>query len=106
MSDSEDDDRQMGLELGDLKDDLEDEEYPIDADELMEKYGDHQIGLSDGEESLQEVMATGGDEEFQSADEVEQAILNRVGGEAVGRQGYTDRGAGAVEPDDAPDESF
>ena len=100
------DDREMGLELGDLRDDLESEEYPIDTDELMEKYGDTEIGLPDGEESLNELMATGGDETFESADEVEQAILNRVGGEAVGRQGYTDRGAGAVEPDDAPDESF
>ena len=99
------DDREMGLELGDVKDDLEDEEYPIDADELMEKYGDRRIGLPDGEESLNEVMATGGDETFESADEVEQAILNRVGGEAVGRQGYTDRGAGAVEGEDT-NESF
>ncbi|WP_115863122.1 DUF5789 family protein [Halorussus litoreus] len=97
MSESGDDDREMGLELGDITDEIENEEYPISAEELMDKYGDHEIGLPDGEERLDEVLATGGDEQFESADEVEQAILNRVGGEAVGRQGYTDRGAGAVE---------
>jgi hypothetical protein len=99
------DDREMGLELGDLRDELQNEEYPIDADELTERYGDHEIGLPDGEERLREVLATGGDETFESADEVEQAILNRVGGEAVGRQGYTDRGSGAVEGEDT-NESF
>lgn len=99
------DDREMGLELGEVRDELEAEEYPLDADELMEKYGDHEIGLPDGEESLREVLATGSDETFESADEVEQAILNRVGSDAVGRQGYTDRSSGAVE-DEQNEESI
>ncbi|WP_135823314.1 DUF5789 family protein [Halorussus ruber] len=104
MSESGDDSREMGLELGDLKADLEDADYPLDAEELMEQYGDYEIGLPDGEESFREVMVTGGDETFESADEVEQAILNRVSAEAVGRQGYSDRGAG--NEGENTDESF
>ena len=104
MSESGDDSREMGLELGDLKADLEDADYPMDADELMERFGDHEIGLPDGEESFEEVMVTGGDERFESADEVEQAILNRVSADAVGREGYSDRGAGNT--GENTDESF
>jgi len=103
MSDT-DDSREMGLELGDLKDDLRDADYPMDAEELMDRFGDHEIGLPDGEESFGEVMVTGGDETFESADEVEQAILNRVSADAVGREGYSDRGAG--NEGENTDESF
>jgi len=104
MSESGDDSREMGLELGDLKDDLRDADYPMDAEELMDRFGDHEIGLPDGEESFEEVMVTGGDETFESADEVEQAILNRVSADAVGREGYSDRGAGNT--GENTDESF
>jgi hypothetical protein len=104
MSESGDDSREMGLELGDLKEDLQDADYPMDADQLMEQFGDYEIGLSDGEESFREVMVTGGDETFESADEVEQAILNRVSADAVGREGYSDRGAGTE--GENTDESF
>jgi hypothetical protein len=98
------DGREMGLELGDLKDDLQSADYPMDAEELMDQYGDREIGLPDGEESFEEVMVTGGDETFESADEVEQAILNRVSADAVGREGYSDRGTG--NEGENTDESF
>ncbi|NEU58871.1 hypothetical protein [Halorussus sp. MSC15.2] len=105
MSESGDDDRTLGLDFSNIEDDLENEEYPISADELLERYGDREIGMSDGSESFREVLVTGGDEEFESADEVRQTVLNRVGSEAVGRKGYTDRGAGSAEGEDS-DESF
>ncbi|WP_132058057.1 DUF5789 family protein [Halorussus amylolyticus] len=92
MSESGDDSRELGLELGDLEDELQSEEYPVSADELLDRYGDHEVEMSGGSESFREVLVTGGDEEFESADEVKQTILNRVSSEAVGRQGYSDRG--------------
>lgn len=105
MAESGDDDRTLGIEFGDLEEDLENEDYPISADELLERYGDREIGMSDGSESFREVLVTGGDEEFESADEVKQTVLSRVGGEAVGRQGYSDRGAGSAQGEES-DESF
>lgn len=105
MSEPGDDDRELGLDFGDVEDDLENEDYPVSADELLERYGDREIGTSGGSESFREVLVTGGDEEFESADEVKQTILNRVGQEAVGRKGYTDRGSGSAEGEES-DESF
>ncbi|USZ69539.1 hypothetical protein NGM10_07345 [Halorussus salilacus] len=105
MSESGDDSRELGIEFGDLEDDLEGEDYPVSADELLDRYGDREVGMSDGTQSFREVLVTGGDEEFESADEVKQTVLNRVGGEAVGRQGYSDRGTGSAEGEES-DESF
>jgi len=105
MSESGDDDRELGIDFGDVEDDLESEDYPVSADELLDRYGDREIGMSGGTESFREVLVTGGDEEFESADEVKQTVLNRVGSEAVGREGYSDRGAGGTE-EEASDESF
>ncbi|NHN61063.1 MULTISPECIES: hypothetical protein [Halorussus] len=104
MSESGDDDRTLGLDFSNIEDDLENEDYPVSAEELLEKYGDREIGMSDGSESFEEVLVTGGDEEFESADEVRQTVLNRVGGEAVGRKGYSDRGTG--NEGENTDESF
>jgi len=105
MSESGDDDRELGIDFGDVEDDLENEDYPVSADELLDRYGDREIEMSGGTESFREVLVTGGDEEFESADEVKQTVLNRVGSEAVGRQGYSDRGAGSAEGEQS-DESF
>ena len=104
MSESGDDSRELGVELGDLEDDLENAEYPMDADELMDRFGDRELELQGGSETLREALATGDNETFESADEVKQTILNRVSGEAVGREGYSDRGAG--NEGENTDESF
>ena len=105
MSESGDDDRELGLDFSNIEDDLENEDYPLGVDELLERYGDREIGMSDGSESFREVLVTGGDEEFESADEVKQTVLNRVSQDAVGRKGYTDRGAGSAEGEQ-DDETF
>jgi hypothetical protein len=105
MSDAGNDDRELGLDFSNIEDDLESEDYPISADELLDRYGDREIGTSGGSESFGEVLVTGGDEEFESADEVKQTVLNRVGQEAVGRKGYSDRGAGSAEGEQ-DDQSF
>ena len=105
MSESGDDDRELGLDFSNVEDDLENEDYPITADELLDKYGDREIETAGGSESFGEVLVTGGDEEFESFDEIKQTVLNRVGQEAVGRKGYSDRGAGSAEGEQ-DDESF
>jgi hypothetical protein len=105
MNDPGNDDRELGLDFSNIEDDLESEDYPISADELLDRYGDRKIGTSGGSESFGEVLVTGGDEEFESADEVKQTVLNRVGQEAVGRKGYSDRGAGSAEGEQ-DDQSF
>ncbi|WP_440007881.1 DUF5789 family protein [Halomicrococcus sp. SG-WS-1] len=93
MTDDEEQEREMGVELGELSDELESVDYPVSADELVSKYGDREIEYGGGSETLESALGPL-NEDYESADEVEQSILNMVGSEAVGRQNYTDRGAG------------
>ncbi|MFC6824473.1 DUF5789 family protein [Halopelagius fulvigenes] len=97
--------KEMGVEFGSLADELDEEEYPISKEEVVEKYGDHELNISDGTTTVEEVLAGRGDEEFQSPNEVQQSILNMVGGEAVGRQRYSDRGI-EDDSDEKSDQSF
>ena len=107
MTDDEEPEREMGVELGDLSDELASVDYPVSADELVDEYGDHEIEYEGGSETLESALGPL-NENYEDADEVEQSILNMVGGEAVGRQQYSDRGAGHHnEGEEDPDvESF
>lgn len=93
--------REQGVEFGDLADELESHDYPATASELVEEYGDHELELPNGEETVEDVLgplAESDDETYESAEEVEQVVLNMVGDDAVGREGYSDRGT-STEPD-------
>ena len=94
-----DDTREQGVEFGDLAAELEDHEYPATRDELVAEYGDYELHMGGGTETFGAVLgregdATGSDDEqeFESAEEVRQAVFNLVGSEAVGRENYSDRG--------------
>jgi len=89
---TEEDSRTRGVEFGPLDDELENEEYPMEKDEVVERYGDYELDLEDGEVTVREVLEPLGETSYESADEVRQGILNMVGDEAVGREGYSDRG--------------
>ncbi|WP_226021373.1 DUF5789 family protein [Halomicrobium salinisoli] len=88
----DEDTRELGVDIGSLDSALESHEYPTTVDELIEEFGDHEIELPGGETTVEEVLDTQSGEEFESADGVKQRILNDVGAEAVGREGYSDRG--------------
>jgi len=92
MRDETDSDREQGVEFGDLEDDLERQDYPVSTAEILENYGDRTLEFSDGTETLEGVLGPLNDT-FQDAGEVKQAIFTMVDSEAVGREGYTDRGA-------------
>jgi hypothetical protein len=100
------DNRDRGIEFGDLTDDLEAESYPLSKAELVDRYGDRELEHSSGAVTLEELLVEEGDREFENADEIHETILNMVGAEAVGRQRYSDRGAGTAEQDGDDDASF
>jgi hypothetical protein len=85
-------DREMGVELGDLNDDLEAHDYPASSGELLEEYGDRELDLPDGGKTFAEIMEPVEDKTYEEADGVRQDIFNFVGSDAVGREGYSDRG--------------
>ena len=86
-----DDSRTLGVELGDLDDDLESHAYPIGEDELFDQHGDREIEMGEETATLEELIEPLNQDEYGSADEVRQAIMNMVSDEAIGRKNYSDR---------------
>jgi len=91
--------REQGIEFGELAARLDGHEYPATIEELTGEYGEYEIRFTDGSETLAAVLAPLTDT-YESAEEVRQAVFNSVSGSAVGRKGYTDRGAFASTPND------
>lgn len=100
------DNRDRGIEFGDLTDDLESESYPLSKGDLLDRYGDRELEHSGGTVTVEELLVEEGDREFENADEIHETMLNMVGSEAVGREGYSDRGAGTAEQEGDEDEAF
>ena len=86
------DDREQGIDFGEADDRLESASYPLTLDELLAEYGDAELVMGDETTTLREVLGPLGDDEYESAEEVRQAVFNMADREAVGRQRYTDRG--------------
>lgn len=99
-----DDSRELGVELGQLADELETVDYPVSNDELVDRFGDETVETSGGSEQVRQVLGPIESETYDDADAVRQMILDMVGDEAVGREGYSDRGQ--TEPGDSTDESL
>ena len=91
--------REQGIDMGDLHDDLENYDYPATTAELVDDFGDREIELPNGSETFGEVMGgiEGEGQEYQDADDVQSMVKNMVGDEAVGREGYSDRGGSVKE---------
>ena len=86
-----DDSRRQGVELGDLGEKLRGHEYPVSQDELLEAYGDEELELAEETATLEELISPLNEDEYESYDELEGAIMNMVGDEAIGRKNYSDR---------------
>lgn len=99
--------RDLGVEFGDLEGILEDEEYPITGEELIEKYGDHTLDMSGGEQTLRDILEPVAEQEFQDVGSARQTIVGFVDREAVGRPRYSDRDPpGLGEEAESDEESF
>ena len=85
------DDRESGIDFGDLDEDLETESYPLTTDELLAEYGDRKVSYADGSESVAELLGPLNDT-YDSVEQVRQAIFNMVSEGAEGRENYSDRG--------------
>lgn len=97
---NENESRTQGVEFGELADELEKATYPMDKAEVVERFGDHELGLEDRDETVRSVLGPMGETTYESRDEVEQSILTMVGDDAVGRENYSDRGGPAQDAGD------
>lgn len=99
-TDQNDESRELGVEFGSLADELEDEEYPIDKETLLERYGDRELEMEDDTTTLRAVLEPLGEATYESTDEVRQGIIGMVSNEAIGRKNYSDRGGSAESGED------
>lgn len=86
---------------------LGDETFPMTTDEVLAEYADVEITYPRKSDSLETILETSGHETYETGDELELAILNGVGRNAVGRPRYSDRGDSPHEVDGMrPQQSF
>lgn len=83
--------RELGIEFGYLRQRLLEWTYPATKDELIDEYADEEVTLSRGTRSFKELISPLNQDEYGSYDDVEQAMMNMVGEEAIGRKNYSDR---------------
>jgi len=77
--------------VSDAEDSFETHTFPSTTDELIEAYGEIEIELPNGANTLGEVLSRLPDEEYESSEEALEAAYSMLGEEAIGRKGYSDR---------------
>ncbi len=76
---------------------IEDAEYPLTTEELVEHCGDRELELQDGTVTVCDVLERGAPETYENSEEARFALFSALPKEAVGRPGYSDRDP--VDPD-------
>ena len=86
-----DNSREQGVEFGELDKQFSVHEFPATKTKLIEAYGESELVLQKGVQTLREVLEPFPDETYDSAEEARQAVVHLVDNEAIGRKGYSDR---------------
>lgn len=66
-------------------------DYPATTNQLTDAYGEYELDLPNGTETLAEVLHRGDSETFTTADEARTTLYSSVSSKAIGREGYSDR---------------
>lgn len=90
-TDSEDE-RAHGIEFDGLRDCLGGLSYPASTETVVESCGHQELEMGSESQRLADVLEPLGEQTFDSPDAVEETLLTAVGDDAVGREGYSDRG--------------
>lgn len=68
--------------------------FPVEKETVVDRLGDVEIeGPTDNPETVEVVLERSGEETFQSAEALYDAIIASVGSQYVGRRFYDDRGS-------------
>ncbi|SNZ12267.1 hypothetical protein SAMN06269185_1582 [Natronoarchaeum philippinense] len=97
------DSREMGVDFGYLDDALDELSYPVTTERLLDDHGDAELEYEGGSATLAELLDPMGGQKFESKTDVQQAALNMVGDDAIGRKNYSDRTPPAT-GEDRPEE--
>ena len=68
-----------------------DHSYPATTSEVISEYGDNEIQLPNGTETVGEILGRLGEETFDDPEAVREALLGGVSHKAIGRRFYSDR---------------
>ncbi len=85
---------------------FDDHAYPATTSELIENYGEQQLELANGTETVADVLEVLGQETFESAEEARYAVYTGLSSAAIGRVGYSDRDPTPPGCDGQPPVSF
>lgn len=89
----DDDRRSEGVDFEALAPALEEVSYPIGSAELLERYGDRELGRTNADPiTLQELFDGMGENTFESAEGVRTMVKSMMPEESVGPSNYSDRG--------------
>lgn len=77
--------------LGGTGEAIENAEYPLTTEELVDHCGDRELETQNGTVSVCDVLERGGSETYTNSEEARFALLAALPKEAVGRPGYSDR---------------
>ena len=83
--------REQGIEFGDLAHQVATHTYPVTSTDLVTEFGDHEIELPAGTQTLQDMFEPLQAEQFDSPEDVRQTIFNLADQSAIGRKCYSDR---------------
>lgn len=72
-------------------DGIADEQYPLSAADLLERYGDVELDVPEGSESIGDAVDRLEETEYPTPESVHSAVYAGVGAEAIGRRHYSDR---------------
>lgn len=79
-----------GVKLNEVGELLEDLEYPVTNEEVLEQLGNVTLLLADGETKVENVVLEMEDEEFDSPTELEESLYANLPMEAVGEPGQSE----------------
>jgi len=66
-------------------------DYPATTTQLTDSYGDYELELPNGTETLGEVFERIDSETFADSSEAQATLYSAVSSKAIGREGYSDR---------------
>lgn len=75
----------------DAEESFEQHTFPSTTSEVVEEHGDVELELPNGEVTLENVLETVPDEDFETEEDARLTAYGALGEEAIGRKGYSDR---------------
>jgi hypothetical protein len=79
------------MELNGTGDRIENAEYPLTTDELVDTLDHAHLDLQNGTEAVAEILGRCGEETYETPEDARLALYNGVSSKAIGRKGYSDR---------------